>query len=59
MARRKTRRKAKSRRGGASAPQHCKASLRSCLKGGPALDKATGKSCFKTFNKCRSGRKRR
>jgi hypothetical protein len=46
-----------SRRGGASAPQACKTSLRSCLRGGPALDRSTSRSCFKTFNNCRSKRK--
>lgn len=61
MARRKTRRKSKSsksRRGGAGAPQHCKSSLRSCLREGPALDGRTARSCFKTFNKCRSKKRR-
>lgn len=45
---------AKSRRGGASAPQHCKTSLKSCIKGGPALSPGTAKACFKEFNRCRS-----
>jgi len=52
--RRRTRKSHKSRRGGASAPQHCKSSLRSCLKSGPALHAGTAKACFKKFNRCRS-----
>lgn len=47
------RRKHKSRRGGASAPQKCKTALKSCLKSGPALSSGTARSCFKQFNKCR------
>jgi hypothetical protein len=43
-----------SRRGGASAPQHCKTTLRSCLKSGPALSGTVARACFKGFNKCRS-----
>ncbi len=43
-----------SRRGGASAPQHCKSTLKSCLKSGPALSGSTARACFKGFNKCRS-----
>lgn len=52
------RRKPKSKRGGASAPAKCKTSLKSCLKSGPALSSGTAKVCFKTFNRCRSGKKR-
>lgn len=44
----------RSRRGGASAPQHCKSTLKSCLKSGPALSGTTARACFKGFNKCRS-----
>lgn len=55
----KRRKKSKSRRGGASAPAHCRVSLKSCLRNGPALSPTVGKTCFKTFNKCRSGRKRK
>jgi hypothetical protein len=51
------RRRRKSGRGGASAPAHCKTALKSCLKSGPALSPQTGRSCFKGFNRCRSGRR--
>jgi hypothetical protein len=47
---------AKSRRGGASAPQHCKTSLKSCIKEGPALSPSTAKACFTEFNRCRKKR---
>ena len=49
-----------SKRGGGSAPQHCKTAVKSCLKSGPALSASTGRTCFKAFNRCRSsGRKRK
>jgi hypothetical protein len=48
----------KSKRGGAGAPQHCKVTLKSCLRGGPALSASTGRTCFKAFNSCRSKKKR-
>ena len=47
------RKKAKSRRGGASAPQKCKTQLKSCLRSGPALSPGTARTCFKQFNRCR------
>jgi hypothetical protein len=59
MARKVRRRRSKSRRGGAGAPQHCKVSLKSCLKQGPPLSGTTARACFKAFNKCRSKRRGR
>lgn len=51
--RRRASKSRKSRRGGASAPQSCKTSLKTCLKNGPALSPSQGSICFKRFNKCR------
>lgn len=52
--RRSYRRTRKSRRGGASAPAHCKRGLKACLRKGRALDPATARRCFKQFNRCRA-----
>ncbi len=45
---------AKSRRGGASAPQTCKTALKSCLRSGPALSPKVSRECFSHFNACRT-----
>jgi hypothetical protein len=59
MARR--RRHVKSRRGGAAAPAHCKRALGKCvtqtIRVGGSM-RTAGKLCMKTFNRCRSGRRR-
>lgn len=51
-----------SRRGGASAPQHCKRQLSTCFTGtvrsGGSL-RTAGRACMKQFNNCRLGGKRR
>lgn len=51
-----------SRRGGASAPQHCKKALSTCftgtLRSGGSL-RTAGKKCMTNFNVCRLGGKSR
>lgn len=53
----------RSRRGGGSAPSHCKTRLRSCMVGSVARSgnlRATARGCMTDFNNCRSsGRKSR
>lgn len=50
-----------SKRGGASAPQHCKHQLGTCMtstiRGGGSMKQA-GKKCMTQFASCRGGRKR-
>ena len=51
-----------SKRGGASAPAHCKSNLGKCMtstiRGGGSM-RTAGKVCMKQFSHCRGGRKAR
>lgn len=51
----------RSKRGGGSAPGHCKTSLRSCMINGSARDglRKAAKSCMSAFNECRTGGKKK
>jgi len=51
-----------SKRGGASAPAHCKSNLGKCMtstiRGGGSM-RTAGKVCMRQFSTCRGGKKRR
>lgn len=49
---------AKSKRGGASAPQMCKTQLKACLRSGPGAHGPTARRCFTEFNACRAPKER-
>jgi len=50
----------KSKRGGASAPEHCKRALGTCMtstiRGGDTM-RTAGRKCMSAFSACRGGRK--